>query len=101
MVGEDFARQVVYVGIFDGHGGQAVSLFLHQNLHGIFESVDKSQIPEVFAWTKEIGGYFRRWRGGALHPWLTHPPSKEEMDLEARATLAFLEVRILPYVPRA
>ncbi|EJD04167.1 protein serine/threonine phosphatase 2C [Fomitiporia mediterranea MF3/22] len=90
-VGDEFARQVVFVGVYDGHGGQGVSLFLHQNLHGLFESVDKSQIPDVFAWTKELGGYFRRFRGGVLQPWLTRPPSEQEMDLEARATLAFLE----------
>ena len=94
-VGKEFAEQVVFVGIYDGHGGQAVSLFLHQNLHGIFESVDAAQIPEVFAWTKEHGGYFRRYRGGVLQPWLKHPPSKQKMDLEVRATLAFLEVRIV------
>ncbi|THH10927.1 hypothetical protein EW145_g997 [Phellinidium pouzarii] len=90
-VGDAFARQVVFVGIYDGHGGQAVSLYLHQNLHGIFESVDKAHIPEVFAWTKELGGYFKRFKGGPLQPWLAQPPSKQEMDLEARATLAFLE----------
>ncbi|KAL5534436.1 hypothetical protein ACEPAG_898 [Sanghuangporus baumii] len=90
-VGKEFAGQVVFVGIYDGHGGQAVSLFLHQNLHGIFESVDVSQVPDVFEWTKEHGGYFRRYRGGVLQPWLKHPPSMQKMDLEARATLAFLE----------
>lgn len=76
------------------HGGNAVSLFLHQNLHGIFESVDKSQIPELYAWMKELGGYYKRHRGGVLQPWLTRPPSEQKLDLEARATLAFLEVCI-------
>ncbi|KAI5122573.1 hypothetical protein M0805_004790 [Coniferiporia weirii] len=90
-VGDAFARQVVFVGIYDGHGGQAVSLYLHQNLHGLFESVDRSHIPELYAWTKELGGYFKRFRGGVLQPWLTKPPSGGELDLEARATLAFLE----------
>ena len=109
--GEAFARQVLYVGIFDGyetvsaianisymanginlrHGGPAVSMFLHQNLHGLFESVEKSQIPDLCAWTKEHGGYFKRWRGGALAPWFSDPVSTEAMDLEARATMAFLE----------
>ena len=90
-LGAEFARQIVFVGIYDGHGGQAVSLYLHQNLHGIFESVDKSQIPDVYAWTKEIGGYFKRFRGGVLQPWLARPPSTESLDLGTRATLAFLE----------
>lgn len=113
-VGDAFARQVLFVGIYDGyvasfyscnpymlnvnyrHGGQAVSLYLHQNLHGLFESVDKSHIPDIYAWTKELGGYFKRFRGGVLAPWTTTPPSTQEMDLEARATMAFLEAdRIL------
>ena len=77
-------------------GGPAVSLYLHQNLHGLFESVEKSHIPDIYAWTKELGGYFKRFRGGALAPWLTNPPSTLVMDLEARATMAFLEAdRIL------
>ncbi|KLO07588.1 protein serine/threonine phosphatase 2C [Schizopora paradoxa] len=95
-VGDAFARQCLFVGIYDGHGGPAVSLYLHQNLHGLFESVDKSHIPEIYAWTKELGGYFKRFRGGVLAPWLTNPPSTQVMDLEARATMAFLEAdRIL------
>ena len=68
--------------------------FLHQNLHGIFESANKSQIPEVLGWAKELGGYFRRYKGGVLQPWATHPPTDRELDLEARATLAFLEVKV-------
>lgn len=58
------------------------------------ESVDKSSIPELFNWIKELGGYFKRFTGGALSPWLQESNS-EEMDLEARATLAFFEVRSL------
>lgn len=50
-------------------------------------------IPEMYEWVREIGGYFRRWRGGALSPWVHDPNYQEEMDLEARATLAFFEVR--------
>lgn len=76
----------------DSHGGPAVSLFLHQNLHGLFEYVEKSHIPDIYEWTKELGGYFKRFKGGVLQPWLTHPPSDRELDLEARSTLAFLEV---------
>lgn len=76
------------------HGGQAISLFLHQHLHGLFESVDKSQIPELYAWMKELGGYFKRFRGGVLQPWIAQPACQNELDLEARATLAFLSVKI-------
>ena len=84
-----------------------MSLFLHQNLHGLFESVHKSHIPDLYAWTKELGGYFKRFRGGVLAPWLGKATtgtagtqlatsdlsnSGPELDLEARATMAFLEV---------
>ncbi|KAI0756703.1 protein serine/threonine phosphatase 2C [Daedaleopsis nitida] len=88
------ARQVLFVGIYDGHGGSTVSQFLRQELHGLFENVDKSQIPEVYAWAKELGGYFRRFTGGVLAPWIDadSPEAKQEMDLEARATLTFFEV---------
>jgi len=104
------ARQVVFVGIYDGyafdillhysmidsnsHGGSAVSQYLRQELHGIFESVNKTQIPELFTWIKEIGGYFKRFRGGALTPWIYGMEGTSELDLEARATLAFFEVHI-------
>ncbi|KAI0051888.1 protein serine/threonine phosphatase 2C [Auriscalpium vulgare] len=86
------ARQAVFVGIYDGHGGSTASQFCRQELHGLFESCNKSQIPEMYAWIRELGGYFRRFKGGALAPWI--PPSfdPEELDLHARATLAFFEV---------
>jgi protein phosphatase PTC6 len=74
------------------HGGSAVSQYLRQELHGLFESVHKSHIPELYAWYKEIGGYFKRFKGGVLSPWVSDPENQHELDLEARATLAFLEV---------
>lgn len=74
------------------HGGSAVSQYLRQELHGIFESVNKSHIPELFGWIKEIGGYFKRFRGGALTPWIHNTEGTPELDLEARATQAFFEV---------
>jgi protein phosphatase PTC6 len=63
----------------------------------LIESVDKTSIPELFKWTKELGGYFKRFQGGALSPWVEEL-NPEEMDLEARATLAFFEVRYLSIV---
>lgn len=87
-----FSRQVVFIGIYDGHGGSAVSQYLRQELHGLFEAVNKSMIPELFAWIKEIGGYFKRFKGGALAPWIQGIEESSELDLEARATEAFFEV---------
>ncbi|KAH8102513.1 phosphatase 2C-like domain-containing protein [Cristinia sonorae] len=88
------ARQVLFVGIYDGHGGSAVSQFLRQELHGMFESVNKSHVPELYAWTKELDGYFKRFNGGLLAPWIQpdNKAAEAEMDLSARATLSFFEV---------
>jgi len=78
---------------YDGHGGPAVSGFLRQELHGLFESVHPSMIPELFAWIKELGGYFKRYKGGALAPWiLDSNQAPPKLDLEARAATAFFEV---------
>jgi protein phosphatase PTC6 len=107
-----FSRQVVFIGIYDGyapvlfytslvevissrHGGSAVSQYLRQELHGLFEAVNKSMIPELFAWIKEIGGYFKRFKGGALAPWIQGIEESSELDLEARATEAFFEVGLV------
>ncbi|KAI0004218.1 phosphatase 2C-like domain-containing protein [Russula compacta] len=92
-VAHQFSRQAVFVGIYDGHGGSTVSQYLRQELHGLLESADKSHIPEMYEYIKEIGGYFKRFDGGLLSPWVN--PSlgdAGEMDLHARATLAFFEV---------
>ena len=72
-----------------------MSQYLRQELHGFFESADKSHVPDLLAWAKELGGYFRRFRGGALMPWVKpdSPEAQQKLDLEARATLAFFEAR--------
>lgn len=91
-VGEPLSREVTFVGIYDGHGGSAVSQYLRQELHGMFESVDKEHIPELYQWARELGGYFKRFRGGVLAPWID-PSVKDTpiLDTEARATQAFWE----------
>ncbi|KAJ7492734.1 phosphatase 2C-like domain-containing protein [Mycena latifolia] len=85
------SRQAVFIGIYDGHGGSAVSQYLRQELHGLVESVNKSMIPELYAWIKELGGYFKRFKGGVLAPWI-HGAEEPPLDLEARMTQAFFEV---------
>lgn len=74
------------------HGGSTVSQYLRQELHGLFESVDKSHIPELYLWIKDLGGYFKRFKGGALAPWIHGTQDTPPLDLEARATQAFCEV---------
>lgn len=76
----------------DRHGGSTVAQYLRQELHGLFESVDKDHIPELYLWIKEQGGYFKRFRGGALAPWIHQSDGTPPLDLEARATQAFFEV---------
>lgn len=73
-----------------------MSGYLRQELHGLFESVNPSMIPELFAWIKELGGYFKRFKGGPLIPWIAHPhDAAPKLDLEARLTTAFFEVSTL------
>ncbi|SRR6266550_8865153 len=78
--------------ILSRHGGSGVSQYLRQELHGLFESADKASIPELYTWTKEIGGYFKRFKGGALTPWIHGVVDTPCLDLEARATQTFFEV---------
>ena len=52
----------------------------------------------MYQYVKEFGGYFKRFNGGLLSPWVKpSPPSTgaREMDLHARATLTFFEVRAI------
>lgn len=91
-VSDLLARQVMFVGIYDGHGGSMVSQYLRQELHGLFESSKASDIPELYDWIRSLGGYFKRFRGGVLAPWIAEPPTEDPLDLETRATLTFFEV---------
>ena len=75
-----------------------MSQYLRQELHGLLESASKAQIPEMYAYVKELGGYFKRFSGGLLSPWINSSMEcAGEMDLHARATLTFFEVRGLPH----
>ena len=94
------ARQVVFIGLYDGHGGSTVSQYLRQELHGLFESVDKAHIPELYLWVRDQGGYFKRFQGGALAPWIDGTENTPPLDLEARATQAFFEVDRLLSIER-
>lgn len=80
------------------HGGTAVSAFLRDQLADIVESVTPADVPAAVEATEELGGYFRRWRGGALQrwtKWASGSPAeagKDRFTLEERLTLAFLKV---------
>ncbi|WVR06506.1 hypothetical protein IAU60_003537 [Kwoniella sp. DSM 27419] len=96
--GDFLASQVAVFGIYDGHGGKAVSSYLKDNLPRMIESASADDIQSVVDWTKKRHeGYFRRWRGGALQRRTSYAAegkgerSDEGMTLEERLTLAFLQ----------
>ncbi|KAJ1571158.1 hypothetical protein NDA12_001101 [Ustilago hordei] len=68
--GKEIAGQVVWFGCFDGHGGQQVSSFLRDQLHKTFESVETDMVTDTVQYTREHGGYFRRFTGGILERWV-------------------------------
>jgi hypothetical protein len=75
------------------HGGSTVSQYLRQEFHGLIESVNKTHIPELYAWIHELGGYFKRYKGGSLAPWIHNPDNKNaSYDLVTRLTQSFFEV---------
>ncbi|WVQ73392.1 hypothetical protein IAR50_002963 [Cryptococcus sp. DSM 104548] len=97
---EFLAAQAGYFGIFDGHGGRQVSSYVASKLQSLIESAEPSAIPSIVEWTKEKhGGYFKRWRGGALGRWTQFAQegqaasveNGDKMTLEERLTLAFLQ----------
>lgn len=91
------AGQVSFFGIYDGHGGRQVSQFLQHKLAALVESVTPADIQPVVESTVELGGYFRRWRGGPLRrftEWTLGERAGENdlLTIEERLTLAFLKV---------
>ncbi|KAF8343156.1 phosphatase 2C-like domain-containing protein [Cantharellus anzutake] len=86
----DLAGQLLFVGLYDGHGGQTVSHHLRDHLHPLFETADASEAPKLINWLKSYSGYFRRYKGGCLEELTRDAPSTQLLDMEARATLAFL-----------
>jgi protein phosphatase PTC6 len=57
-------------------------------------------VPELYLWIKELGGYFRRFKGGVLAPWIHASENPPKFDLEARATAAFFEVSTISGLSR-
>ncbi|KAK4683537.1 protein phosphatase PTC6, partial [Tremellales sp. Uapishka_1] len=103
---EFLASQVAFFGIYDGHGGKAVSTYLQSHLHEHVENAASKEIGSLIDYTVSHGGYFKRFRGGALHRWSkwAHALPPEEgspMTLEERLTVAFLEAdkEVLTAIP--
>lgn len=97
-----YGRSTLYGRLADcSHGGKAVSAFLQGNLARIIEEVKPEDIAPTIEATVEIGGYFKRWRGGALKRWTDWSHDKAEVGHDAltvdeRLTLAFLKVSTNP-----
>lgn len=100
--------QALFVGIFDGHGGIEASEYLKDHLDSIVEDCEAEEIPEVIRAYRQLGGYFRRFRGGLLenlgqqmyakqattntNTTTTTPSSTPTpMEMGERLTLAFLK----------
>jgi protein phosphatase PTC6 len=64
------AGQVVWFGCFDGHGSQAVSAFLKEELHPTFEEMEPNMATDTVRYTRSLGGYFRRFTGGMASRWV-------------------------------
>lgn len=67
---DDIAGQVVWFGCFDGHGGQAISSLLKEELHKSFEEMQPDMVTDTVRFTRKQGGYFRRFTGGPLERWV-------------------------------
>ncbi|CAO1635306.1 unnamed protein product [Parajaminaea phylloscopi] len=66
---EAIAGQANWWGVYDGHGGDYASKYLSKYLHQIFEKVSPDMVTDTVQYTREHGGYFRRFAGGALEKW--------------------------------
>lgn len=64
------AGQVNWWAVYDGHGGDYASKYLAKYLHQIFEKVEPDMVTDTVQHTREHGGYFRRFMGGALERWV-------------------------------
>lgn len=94
--GPELAGQVVWFGVYDGHGGSAVAKLLENKLHLVFESAEPEMITDTVRYTRSLGGYFRRFTGGILEPWVRTdlleavPPPKRKTPEQKERTLSEL-----------
>lgn len=110
---EDPTEQVLLAAVFDGHNGKEASGYLTEHLAEIVETCKADQVPDAIRKYRDLGGYFRRFRGGYLENlgnevWQrseassdsksdsdaasssTHKSPARPLELGERMTLAFL-----------
>lgn len=90
------AEQVTYLGVYDGHGGEHASHMLQEKLHKIFEDCTPLHTTELLEWYRQLGGFFKRYKGGSLSRISQEGDTAENLwrfgfGLDQRAALAFLE----------
>lgn len=66
-------EQVVYCGVFDGHGGSKVAQYLSSNLHAHILSARQDNLEPIMTAYRDLGGYLRRYRGGILSDFVSQP----------------------------
>lgn len=91
---EPKTQQVAFLGIYDGHGGDQVSSFLRDRLHVLLESAEAGMVHDVVQKYKQVGGFFRRFKGGILQRLASGDESdvaRYGFSLDQKAALAFLQ----------
>lgn len=66
----ELSSQLYWFGIFDGHGGSFTSRYLSAYLHQIYEFVTPDMVTDTVQFTRQHGGYFKRFNGGILERWV-------------------------------
>ena len=88
-------QQVVFSGLYDGHGGSEVSAYLKRELHNYLLKAQVAMVKPVVDRYREIGGFFRRFKGGSLSRLATDDSSEWArfgFSIEDKLALAFLQV---------
>ncbi|KAI9501656.1 phosphatase 2C-like domain-containing protein, partial [Coemansia spiralis] len=88
------SAQLMYMGVYDGHGGESCAEYLEQILHHYIETVSISAIPDVLATMRQYGKDWSEYTPSALcaleDSILKHQiPSF--LTIDERITLAFLK----------
>ncbi|KAJ1961446.1 Protein phosphatase 2C 6 [Dipsacomyces acuminosporus] len=88
------SAQIMYLGVYDGHGGESCAEYLKQVLHRYIESVEPSDLTAVLTGMREYG---KDWRGytpealrGLEESVLTRR-APSFLSIDERITLAFLK----------
>jgi len=88
---ENRLKQVAYFAVLDGHGSTYVSHFLRDNLHAIIENSRAEDAAAAIERYRALGGYFKRFRGGAIKHLRKPESDTPPMSLGELLTLAYIK----------